>query len=78
MGKYDLDNNAYDSWLVDNKKSKELRERAIARKRANKGYEGWHFGIDSKPVYAKNKEEFKRELSKRGLMLGEDIKRKLK
>lgn len=67
MGKYDLDNREYDNYLAKNKKERELRERNIERRNANKGYEGWHFGIDSKPVYTKNKEEFKRELKKRGL-----------
>lgn len=66
-GSTDLDNYEYDIWLAENKKEKELRERKLARKNANKGYEGWHFGIDKKPVYTKNKEEFKRELSNRGL-----------
>lgn len=76
MGKYDLDNREYDNYLVSQKKEKELRQRKDARRSANKGYEGWHFGIDQKPVYTKNKEEFRRELDKRGLIMHDDVKGK--
>lgn len=77
MGKYDLDNREYDNWLVSHKKTNELRDRKEARRNANKGYEGYHFGIDPKgPVYAKDKAEFKRELEKRGLMMADDVKGK--
>ena len=77
-GNTDLDSREYDQYLVANNKTRELRERHVARKNANKGYEGYHFGIDSKPVYTKDKQEFKRELEKRGLMLREDVKRSLR
>ena len=77
--KRDLDNYAYDQYLAKNKKGKELRERHIERRNANKGYEGWHFGIDARgPVRTRNKEEFKRELSKRGLMMRDDVKKELR
>jgi hypothetical protein len=63
-----LDSKEYDQYLASNKKEKELRERRIERRNANKGYEGYHFGIDPRgPVYTKTKEDFKRELAKRGL-----------
>jgi hypothetical protein len=78
MGKYDLDNQEYDQWLAKNKKERELRNRQIERRNANKGYSGWHFGIDTKPVHTKNKEEFKRELEKRGLMMRDDVRKDLK
>ena len=72
-----LDNREYDSWLASNKKERELRERQDARRSANRGYEGHHFGIDPRgPVYTKNKEEFRRELDKRGLMMADDVKGK--
>jgi hypothetical protein len=78
MGKYGLDNLEYDNHLAKNKKETELRERRVARKNANKGYEGWHFGIDNKPVYTKDKAEFKRELDKRGLLMKDDVSRRLR
>lgn len=78
MGRYDLDNEAYDQWLSKHKREKELRARKIERKNSNKGYEGWHFGIGEKPVYTRNKDEFKRELSKRGLIMRDDVRRNLK
>jgi hypothetical protein len=74
MGRYSLDNYEYDKHLSEKKKTQELRERRDARKNANKGYEGFHFGIDSKPVYTRDKDEFKRELSKRGLMMRDDVR----
>lgn len=78
MGKYDLDNDEYDSWLASNKREKELRKRNYERKHANKGYEGWHFGIGRRPVYCRNREEFRRELDKRGLMMRDDVRKELK
>ena len=78
MGKYDLDRYDYDEWLAKNKKERELRERRVARRNANKGYEGYHFGLGGGPVYTKNKDEFRRELDKRGLMMRDDVKRNLR
>ena len=74
MGKYDLDNNEYDTWLADNKKEKELRKRHPERRNANKGYRGFHFGLGEVPVHCKDKAEFKRALDQRGLMMSEDAK----
>jgi len=68
----------YDDHLSQNKKERELRERHVERRNANKGYEGWHFGLGDKPVYTKDKEAFKRELDKRGLVMMDDVKRKLR
>ena len=73
-GKTDLSSYEYDNFLSKNKKEKELRQRHLERRNASKGYEGWHFGIDTKPVYSKNKEEFKRELEKRNLMIYDEVK----
>lgn len=78
MGKYDLDNYQYDAFLVEHGKEKELRRRRIERRSANRGYSGWHFGIDDKPVYANDKEEFKHELDKRGLMMRDDVRKTLR
>ena len=78
MGKYDLDNYEYDAYLAQKGKYKELRERHLARRNANKGYRGWHFGLGDKPVYTRDKEEFKRELDKRGLMMIDDVKKDLR
>ena len=78
MSKHDLDNYEYDQFLASKRKEKELMRRKEERRAANKGYEGWHFGLGDKPVHVKNKEEFKRELDKRGLMMRDDVKRKLR
>lgn len=77
-GNTGLDSNAYDGWLADNKKEGELRKRNIERKKANKGYEGWHFGLGEKPIRTENKADFKRELDKRGLVMRDDVKRDLR
>lgn len=77
-GNTGLESREYDNWLAKNKKEGELRQRQVERRNANKGYSGWHFGIDDKPVYTKDKNEFKRELEKRGLMMRDDVKRSLK
>ena len=74
-GKTDLASREYDDWLASNKKEKELRDRQSARRSANKGYSGYHFGIDPKgPVYTKDKQEFRKELEKRGLAMYDDVK----
>lgn len=78
MGKRDLDNQEYDEYLSKNKKERELRQRNAERRNANKGYEGWHFGLGEKPVHCKNKEEYKRELDKRGLMMKDDVRTHIK
>ena len=74
MGKYDLDNQEYDDHLTSRGREKELRARHLERKNANKGYKGWHFGLGEKPVHCKTKEDFKRELNKRGLMIKDDLR----
>ena len=82
-----LDNPEYDSWLASQARrggrngigaERELRKRNAEKKNANKGYEGWHFGIDERPVFTKDKNEFKRELDKRGLMMKDDVRNTLK
>lgn len=73
-----LDNRDYDNFLSSQGKEKELRKRHSERRNANKGYIGWHFGIGDKPVYTKSKDEFKHELTKRGLLMRDDVKRHLK
>lgn len=75
-GSTQLDNYEYDSWLAQNKKERDLIERRQQRK--SKGFEGWHFGLGDKPVHTKNKDEFRRELDKRGLMMRDDVKRNLR
>ena len=77
-GNKGLDSVEYNNWLSKNHKERELRERHIERRNANKGYEGWHFGIGERPVYTKDKEEFRRELDKRGLALRDDVRKELK
>ena len=77
-GSTELDSYEYDDFLAKNKRYRELRERNAERRNANNGIEGWHFGIGEKPVYTRNKEEFKKELAKRGLMLKDDVRRELK
>jgi len=77
-GNTDLSSQEYDDYLTQNKKEKALRERHLERRNANKGFEGWHFGLGDKPVYTKDKEAFKRELEKRGLVMRDDVKRELR
>jgi len=77
-GSTSLDSYEYDSWLADHKKERELRRRRIERKNANKGYSGFHFGIDDKPVYTRNKEEFKKELERRNLLMRDDVHKRLR
>lgn len=77
-GRTDLSNSEYDEYLAKNKRHRELQERHIERKNANKGYEGWHFGIGNTPVKCKDKEEFKRALSTRGLVMRDEVKKDLK
>lgn len=78
MGKYDLDNYEYDAYLAKKGKRSEIKKRTDERRNANKGIEGWHFGLGDTPVKTKNKEEFKRELDKRGLMMRDDVKKELR
>ena len=77
-GSTKLDNPEYDDYLAKHGKDKELRRRHIERKCANKGYEGWHFGLGDKPVYTKDKDAFKRELKRRNLLMRDDVRRNLK
>ncbi len=85
--KKDLADNSYDSYLADKAKGRgqgatgaqrELRQRNTERKNANKGYAGWHFGLGEAPVKTKDKEEFKKALDQRGLVMRDDVKRTLK
>lgn len=80
MGRGDtsLASTEYDGYLASKGRVRELKDRHRERKTANKGYEGWHFGLGEKPVHTRDKVEFKRELEKRGLMMGEDVRRNLK
>lgn len=78
VGDKSLANYQYDHFLASKGKTRELRERTIERRNANKGYEGWHFGLGMKPVYTKDKHEFKQALEKRGLMMRDDVKQELK
>ena len=73
-----LDSNEYDDFLAKHGKERELQMRHLARKNANRGYRGWHFGIDDKPVYTRDKDEFRKALDNRGLMMRDDVKRSLK
>ena len=77
-GNTSLDNYEFDHWLAENKMEKELRRRKFERRNANKGYEGFHFGLGEKPVFTKDKEEFKRELQKRNLMMRDDVRKDLR
>jgi len=77
-GKTGLDSYEYDDYLARNKKERELMDRRQARRNANKGYEGYHFGIADRPIYTRNKDEFKKALSDRGLVMRDDVHRKLR
>ena len=77
-GRTDLSSREYDHYLAEHHKERELGERHIERKNANKGYEGWHFGLGEKPVFAKDKDDFKKKLEERGLIMRDDVKRPLR
>ena len=77
-GRTDLASSEYDDWLARKGKGREVKQRHEERRRANKGYKGWHFGLGDRPVHTKNKEEFKRELERRGLMMRDDVRRELR
>ena len=77
-GNTDLDNSEYDTFLASQGKGRELRRRHQARRDANHGYKGWHFGLGEQPVYTRDRVEFKRELDKRGLLMRDDVKKNLK
>ncbi len=78
MGKYDLDNGAYDQWLASKGKERELRARKAEKRSANTGVKGWHFGVSEKPFHAKDVHEFRQALDKRGCMMRDDVKKELK
>lgn len=80
MGKTDLDNFEYDDFLAGKKGSRTARQELEQRhaERKNKGYSGWHWGLGDKPVYCKDKDVFKRELERHGLMIRDDVKKTLK
>jgi len=80
MGKTDLDNFEYDDYLASKKGSREARQELEKRhaERKNSGYTGWHWGLGDKPVRCNSKEEFKKELERRGLMMKDDVKQKLR
>ena len=75
-GSTSLDNYEYDEWLAKHRKERELRLRKAER--TNKGIRGWHWGLGEKPVKVGDKKEFKRELEKRGLMMKDDVRRRLR
>lgn len=77
-GSTGLDNYEYDHYLAENKKERELRDRHLERRNANKGYEGWHFGVGEKPIFAKDKEDFRKKLEAQGLMMKDDVKHNLR
>ncbi len=77
-GSKHLDNYEYDDYLAKTGRTRELARRKAERRDANKGYKGWHFGIDTKPVYTRDKDEYKRALEKRGLMMRDDVRKNLK
>lgn len=77
-GSTSLDNYQYDNWLAENKKERELRGRHLERKGSNKGYEGWHFGVGEKPIFAKDKEDFRKKLAEKGLLMRDDVKKGLR
>jgi hypothetical protein len=78
-GDTSLASHEYDDYLAKNGKERELRQRQVERRNANKGYEGYHFGIDAKgPVYTRDKAEFKKALEKRGLLMRDDVHRSLR
>lgn len=83
-GSTGLDNYEYDEYLSSRaQKSRtarhELIQRKVERKEAHDGEGiGYHFGLGDAPVKITNREHFRRELDKRGLMLAADVKKDLR
>lgn len=77
-GSTDLDSQEYDQWLAKNKKERVLLERKKEKQALSRNYSGWHFGLGERPVHTKDKAEFKKELDKRGLMMRDDVRRRLR
>ena len=71
-GSTQLDNYEYDKYLAQTKNEKELRARHNERK--SKTFSGWHFGVGPKPFKAKDKQDFHRELEKRGCLDAHNMK----
>lgn len=81
MADKSLANYEYDKFLASKgKTSKSARQDLEKRKgeRTNKGYKGWHWGLGDRPVKCKDKSEFKAELSKRGLMMRDEVSKPLR
>ena len=83
-GNTDLTSNEYDTFLTNKAKNsrsaqQELQQRRKDRRNAHDGEgRGYHFGLGNTVVKAENREHFKHELDKRGLMLEVDVKKNLR
>ena len=81
-GNTDLSSNDYDQHLASKgtrESREELKQRHQDRKRAHKSDgTGWHFGLGDTPVKVERKEDLRKELAKRGLMLEVDVKKNLR
>lgn len=83
-GNTDLSSSEYDNYLASKGKSnkgarQELEQRRVERKMAHSADGvGWHFGIGDAPVKATSREDLKKKLNERGLMLRDDVKRELR
>lgn len=81
-GNTDLSSNDYDQHLAskNTRESRiELKQRHRDRKNAHKpDGTGWHFGLGDTPVKVNTKEELRKELHRRGLMLEVDVKKNLR
>lgn len=77
----DISNYEYDKYLSEkggDRARREIEKRTTERRNAhNANGEGWHFGLGDSPVRAKTRDDLKRELDKRGLMLRDDVKKEL-
>lgn len=84
-GNTDLTSNEYDSFLSSKAKEgnndarRELIQRKIDRKKAHDSSGvGYHFGLGDQVVKVERKEDLRKELAKRGLMLEVDVKKNLR
>jgi hypothetical protein len=84
-GDTSLASNDYDSYLAGRVKEgnrsagRELEQRRVERKSAhNSEGVGYHFGLGDKPIKVEHKEDLRRVLDSKGLMLATDVKKDLK
>ena len=83
-GDTSLASHEYDSYLANRVKqgdrgaARELEQRGVEKKCAHDSSgRGWHFGLCDVPIKVEHKEDLRRVLDSKGLMLATDVKKDL-